>query len=119
MPLSLSDKAKIDCSQNPQSSICQILPLLSRYNVEENSNNQGKDKTLQILFSAQSTAAIIYVIIVLLIYAFVFGALFYSSRGRSATGSEENDSRKTDTVVHMSKNKHRIEYYDGTDDNYV
>lgn len=43
------------------SSICQLLPLISRYDLDETPKEEGK--TLRVLFSAQSTEAIIYVVV--------------------------------------------------------
>lgn len=45
-----------------QSAVCQVWSLVSKYGVEKSPVNE-KEKTLQIIFSAQSTAAIIYVIV--------------------------------------------------------
>ncbi|XP_015791422.1 uncharacterized protein LOC107368152 [Tetranychus urticae] len=126
MPLNFGDKTRFDCNQHPDSSICQLLPLISRYDLDETPKEEGK--TLRVLFSAQSTEAIIYVVVVLMIYVFMFGALFYSSRGVGPNhrpendGENERDYRKLDTVVKLKSKKRckcETETVEGLNDNYV
>jgi len=83
---------KINCVETPNAPICQIYPLLFRSHSENTGHNdktENSDHIIQVLFSAHSAEAAIYVLLVLLIYAIIFVILLHSSIGEKEDSNSD------------------------------
>ncbi|XP_054157625.1 uncharacterized protein LOC128955970 [Oppia nitens] len=80
-----SDNIARDCSTSvarASSILCRILPMGLRYDVSPVDKNDGK--TVEVVFSSQSTDAIVYVTVVLIVYIVIFLILVITSYRKSA-----------------------------------
>ncbi|XP_054156990.1 uncharacterized protein LOC128955350 [Oppia nitens] len=82
MPIfeTLPPTEKIDCSESSHRAsqlLCRLLPLGLKYDISQVDTKDGH--TVKVLFSAQSSDAIVYVTIVVLVYIVLFVALVITS----------------------------------------
>jgi len=75
-----------DCGSNAQrasSLLCRVLPISFKYDVSPMELKDGE--RVNVIFSSQSTNAIIYVMVVLVIYIVIFIALVITSYRKSVS----------------------------------